>query len=70
MTEPPKNQQTTFDKPSWMRWPPNCCEACTGWVPIKDYKYVGTCTNARSIHCGFVMDSRDRCVEFVRKPGI
>lgn len=51
--------------PSWLRWPPNCCETCTGWRKTGDY--VGKCEQGASINSGDVTDSRMRCPDFTRK---
>ena len=54
--------------PSWLRWPPNCCETCVGWAKHAEEDYVGTCTLSDSLECGTRTDSRYRCPAFVRKP--
>lgn len=57
----------TNSKPSWLRWPPNCCETCSGpWEKIDDY--TGRCGNGASLEFGLVTDSRFRCPNFQRKP--
>ncbi|WP_315751349.1 hypothetical protein [Bradyrhizobium sp. SZCCHNS3055] len=55
-------------KPSWMKWPPNSCEVCTGWEKQDDW--VGVCKRAESIHCGERTDARQRCFEYKRKPDV
>lgn len=55
-----------LDKPSWLRWPPNCCETCTGWRAKE--QYTGTCEQGGSTHESTTTDSRFRCPDFVRKP--
>ena len=52
--------------PSWLRWPPNCCETCTGPWKKKD-EWTGTCEKADSLEYGLVTDSRFRCPSFQRK---
>lgn len=52
--------------PSWLRWPPNCCETCTGpW--IKNGDYTGRCGKVQSLEYGTTTDSRFRCLAFERK---
>jgi hypothetical protein len=58
------------DRPSWLRWPPNCCEACQGWAPDRELPYVGICADGASLDCGTPTDSRYRCPSFKRKDGI
>lgn len=53
--------------PSWMRWPPNCCETCTGWA--KETDWTGRC-NQSSVNAGDVTDARFRCQDFKRRDGI
>jgi hypothetical protein len=55
--------------PSWMRWPPNCCETCVSWSKDRDFDYVGMCSNPISMDSGERTDSRYRCPCFVRKDG-
>lgn len=56
-------------KPSWLRWPPNCCETCTGpW--FKKEEWIGVCQKATALEYGFVTDARFRCPDFVRKDGM
>ncbi len=61
-------------KPSWLRWPPNCCEACVGWQRVPEshdhHPYLGRCNSDKSTKCGDTVDSRDRCPAFVRMAGI
>lgn len=52
--------------PSWLRWPPNCCETCTGWS--KELEWFGTCNQSGSVNCGDKTDARFRCQDFIRKP--
>jgi hypothetical protein len=56
--------------PSWRRWPPNCCETCTGWAPLPDERYVGRCNSSSSLNCGEKTDSRERCPAFIRRTGV
>jgi len=56
--------------PSWMRWPPNCCETCTGWQKDEEKKYEGRCNSSDSLLAGDKTDSRYRCPAFVRKEGV
>lgn len=52
--------------PSWLRWPPNCCETCTGpW--IKKDEWTGVCAKVEALEYGAVTDARFRCPSFVRK---
>ena len=51
--------------PSWLRWPPNCCETCVSWR-VKE-THVGNCENALSTNSGEETDSRFRCPDFYRK---
>lgn len=55
-------------KPSWLRWPPNCCETCVGWK--QEDTYVGKCFSTGSLDHGTTTDSRYRCPAFQRKEGI
>lgn len=52
--------------PSWLRWPPNCCETCEHWRR-RDY-YIGLCDSPISTHVSTVTDLRFRCQDFHRKP--
>lgn len=52
-------------RPSWLRWPPNCCETCVGWEARE--KWVGTCVKSDSLECGTTTDSRFRCPAFQRR---
>jgi hypothetical protein len=65
---PPSSDSSASMGPSWTRWPPNCCEACTGWSRMTEY--TGTCNQNQSINCGDTTDSRFRCQDYVRRPGI
>lgn len=56
--------------PSWLRWPPNCCETCCGWSPDKNQIYNGICCNSESLEVGTHTDSRFRCPAFKRKDGV
>lgn len=56
--------------PSWLRWPPNCCESCVGWQRHEAEKWVGVCNSSDSIEPGMTTDSRFRCSAFKRKDGI
>lgn len=52
--------------PSWLRWPPNCCETCVGpW--LAETRWVGRCGKADSLEYGTTTDARFRCPSFVRK---
>ena len=62
MSDPQPSENLT---PSWLRWPPNCCETCTSWRPGE--VHVGRCDNAKSTHEGHETDSRFRCQDFSRK---
>lgn len=55
-------------RPSWMRWPPNCCETCVGWQPKT--QYTGKCNSSESLDCGTTTDTRYRCPAFIRKEGV
>lgn len=54
--------------PSWLKWPPNCCETCVGWQKIEEW--IGTCCQSLSINCGDVTDARFRCQDFKRKENV
>lgn len=56
--------------PSWQRWPPNCCESCTGWEKLENEQWVGRCASSVSLDCGDKTDSRYRCPSFQRKDGV
>lgn len=64
----------TVTKPSWMRWPPNCCEACIGWQRVPEvhehHPHLGRCNTDKSLNCGDLTDSRNRCPAFIRMAGI
>lgn len=52
--------------PSWLKWPPNCCETCTGpWEKLGDWN--GRCGKASSVNYGDFTDARFRCQDFERK---
>ena len=53
--------------PSWLRWPPNCCETCTSWQPSVHDIHIGTCNSPVGLDAGTTTDSRYRCPSFVRK---
>lgn len=55
-----------MEKPSWLRWPPNCCETCKGFQP-SETQYIGKCNSSDSLECGTTIDTRYRCPAFVRK---
>lgn len=55
----------TERSPSWLQWPPNCCETCVGWN--RHGEYIGRCSQNLSVNCGDITDSRFRCQDFVRK---
>jgi hypothetical protein len=57
-------------KPSWLRWPPNCCETCTGWESDKTDRWIGTCRESASFDVGMLTDARYRCPTFKRKAGV
>ena len=61
------SSQAMVQIPSWMRWPPNCCETCTGWKVNADDRWIGVCNNAISLDCGTKTDARYRCPNFERK---
>jgi hypothetical protein len=61
-----ENAPTTV--PSWLRWPPNCCETCTGWARNKSSEWTGRCNQSGSINSGDITDARFRCQDFIRKP--
>lgn len=52
------------DAPSWLRWPPNCCETCISWR--KEQTHVGRCESPVSTHIDTETDSRFRCPDFIR----
>lgn len=52
--------------PSWMRWPPNCCETCVGWQIDKDDRWIGVC-KGESLDAGTKTDARYRCPSFQRR---
>lgn len=53
--------------PSWLRWPPNCCETCVGpWRRLGPHH--GRCDKGDSLEAGTTTDSRFRCPAFVRRP--
>ena len=54
--------------PSWLRFPPNCCETCVSWRRAD--ATTGRCDNAASTHEGDVTDSRFRCQDFHRKDNL
>lgn len=56
--------------PSWLRWPPNCCETCIGWSQDKYQEYYGVCCSSDSVEAGTHTDSRFRCPAFKRKDGV
>jgi hypothetical protein len=71
-----------MDKPSWLRWPPNCCETCVAWQRVapshEHHPYLGRCNGTAktpaggisSVDSGDLTDSRYRCPAFVRRAGL
>lgn len=55
-----------YQKPSWERWPPNCCETCIHWKPLEAERWIGTCTTNPFDE---ITDARFRCPSFSRKEG-
>ena len=56
-------------KPSWLRWPPNCCETCSGpWKRTGEWE--GTCYNGDSVNWGDKTEARFRCQDFKRRDGV
>jgi len=53
--------------PSWLLWPPNCCETCTGWRMHVGQQWIGLCQKDDSLNVGLETDARYRCPSFVRK---
>jgi hypothetical protein len=54
-------------RPSWERWPPNCCEICVGpWV--RKGEHWGICGKSDSLEFGTSTDTRFRCPAFERRP--
>jgi hypothetical protein len=58
---------TSFVIPSWMQWPPNCCETCAGWNMSSDNRWIGVCNDSASLDQGSATDARYRCPAFTRK---
>lgn len=56
--------------PSWLRWPPNCCETCTGWQRHDDAQWTGTCNSSETLEPGITTDTRYRCPAFKRRSDI
>jgi len=56
--------------PSWLRWPPNCCETCVGWQREAGGQFLGLCVKADSLELGTHTDTRFRCPAFVRRDGV
>jgi hypothetical protein len=58
-----------MNTPSWQKWPPNCCETCTGpWESSSAFGgWEGTCGKASSVNYGDKTDARFRCQDFERK---
>lgn len=54
--------------PSWLRWPPNCCETCVGWKADAADRWIGTCNKAESLELSARTDARFRCPSFQRRP--
>ena len=54
--------------PSWLQWPPNCCETCEHWAQTGPYH--GECSNPASTQVTTVTDSRFRCQDFHRAPKV
>lgn len=58
----------SFQVPSWMRWPPNCCETCIGpWRRDLSDRWVGVCEKPDSLEFSTRTDARFRCIAFQRK---
>jgi hypothetical protein len=63
-----RSPKTRLNVPSWLRWPPNCCETCTGpW--FRHSEWTGTCNKASSLNYGDTTDARFRCQDFQRREG-
>ena len=56
--------------PSWMRWPPNCCETCISWQVDAYDRWIGKCSDAVSLDSGEKTDARYRCPSFQRKSDV
>jgi len=56
--------------PSWLRWPPNCCETCTGWKADSKDRWIGTCNSDESLEMTSRTDARFRCPSFQRRDGL
>lgn len=57
---------TSLIKPSWLRWPPNCCETCISWDRSATDRWIGVCKNSISTNCAETTDARYRCPTFER----
>jgi hypothetical protein len=53
--------------PSWLKWPPNCCQTCVSWEQDKYDQWIGKCANSVSLDSGERTDARYRCPCFQRK---
>ena len=63
-------------RPSWLLWPPNCCETCQSWQRKSKVTtiegdvmsdFIGVCNSPISLDSGTVTDSRYRCPSFKRR---
>jgi hypothetical protein len=70
MFKPTKKRHLPPAKPSWQRWPPNCCEICIGWEQDKNDRWIGTCHDSTSLNANTPTDARYRCPAFKRKAGV
>jgi hypothetical protein len=55
--------------PSWLKWPPNCCETCVSWQRSETDKWIGKCNND-VLGLGEQVDARYRCPQFKRKDNL
>lgn len=65
--------------PSWLKWPPNCCETCRSWQRTSRVvtiagdivsDFIGICNDPVSLNNGEITDTRYRCSRFKRKEGV
>lgn len=68
-TVPPTSPMPQLAIPSWMRWPPNCCETCVNWRQNTGDRWVGVC-KANLLELEDETDARFRCPSFVRRKGV
>ena len=51
--------------PSWLRWPPNCCQTCIGWQQDPNDQWIGNCMSGDSLEVNTRTDARYRLAQHI-----